>query len=157
MSHLQKAWPSLTRSRTSILAALSAPSVSSSTLSHSWNLTFVCGVDLINAHLWHQKLQKGEDPSCFCPLLSAPRRTPPVKRCSIHFCFIQDNGFVNPNGAWAHVHKDGARAGGWAEECTDGRRCSVGSCQAGRWMGLGTKTPKSLSRPPQQAGLQHGG
>lgn len=56
----------------------------------------------------------------------------------------------SPNGA-----SMGSRAQGWgsgrgaglAAECTDvtGRSCSVGTCQAGRWMGLNIKTPESLS------------
>lgn len=51
----------------------------------------------------------------------------------------------------------GLRLGGWAAECTDvtGRSCSVGTCQAGRWMGLNIKMPKSLSCLLQQARLQH--
>lgn len=52
----------------------------------------------------------------------------------------------------AHRHRDAAEARGWAEERAAGtaRRCSVGSCQAGRRMGLDVKTPKSLSHPPSR-------
>ena len=51
----------------------------------------------------------------------------------------------------------GLRPGGWAADCTDvtGKSCSMGSCQAGRWMGLDIKTPKSLSCLFLQAELQH--
>ena len=50
------------------------------------------------------------------------------------------------------MHRDAAETRGWAEESADGtaRRCSVGSCQTGRWMGLDVKTPKCLSYPPSR-------
>lgn len=50
----------------------------------------------------------------------------------------------------------GLRPGGRATSCEDvtGRSLSVGSCQAGRWMGLDMETPKSLSCLFLQAGLQ---
>ena len=50
------------------------------------------------------------------------------------------------------MHRDAAETRGWAEESADGtaRRCSVGSCQTGRRMGLDVKTPKCLSYPPSR-------
>lgn len=50
----------------------------------------------------------------------------------------------------------GLRPGGQDTRCEDvtGRSLSVGSCQAGRWMGLDMETPKSLSCLFLQARLQ---